>query len=51
MNEEKSIKDFIEKFSELTESNQRYIVAIQQALMYAQDVEGNGKKKQCEKIF
>lgn len=51
MSEEKSMKDFIEKFSELTESNQRYIVGVQQALLYAQDVERNGKKKQCEEIF
>lgn len=29
-------KDFISKFSELTEENQRYVVAVQQALIFAQ---------------
>jgi hypothetical protein len=50
MNEEKSVKDFAAKFSMLTESNKKYVVAIQQALIYAQDVERDVKKKQCEKV-
>ena len=50
MNEEKSIKDFITKFSMLSESNKKYVMAIQQALTYAQDVERDVKKKQCEKV-
>lgn len=29
-------KDFISKFNELTEENQRYVVAVQQALVFAQ---------------
>ena len=36
MNEDNIAKDFTIKFSELTENNQRYIVAIQQALVFAQ---------------
>ena len=50
MNEEKSVKDFITKFSMLSESNKKYVMAIQQALTYAQDVERDVKKKQCEKV-
>lgn len=34
--EKKKEKDFISKFSELTEENQRYVVAVQQALIFAQ---------------
>lgn len=50
MNKEKSVKDFADKFGRLTESNQKYIVAIQQALLYAQDAEKDVKEKQCEKV-
>ncbi len=34
--ENKAVKDFVEKFALLNEENQRYIVAIQQALVFAQ---------------
>ena len=50
MNKDKSVKDFTEKFGKLTESNKKYIVAIQQALLYAQDAERDVKEKQCEKV-
>lgn len=36
MNEDKTTKEFTVKFSKLTEHNQKYIIAIQQALMFAQ---------------
>lgn len=44
-----TINDFNAKFSKLSEQNQKYIIAIQQALLYAQDSEnaekmGNDKK-------
>ena len=34
--EDKETRDFIVKFNELTPGNQKYIVAIQQALAFAQ---------------
>lgn len=34
-----TIDDFITQFSELNEHNQKYIIAIQQALVYAQESE------------
>ena len=43
-----AIKDFSEKFEQLTEQNQKYIVAVQQALLYAQDVEATEKTKKAE---
>lgn len=50
MDEDRSVKDFTAKFSKLTEVNQKYVMAIQQALIYAQDVERNVKEKHCEKV-
>lgn len=50
MTEETSAKNFIAKFTRLTESNKKYVIAIQQALMYAQSIEKDAKEKQCEKI-
>lgn len=37
------MNDFAAKFSRLSEHNQRYIIAIQQALIYAQESEGKRK--------
>ena len=51
MNEEREIKECTAKFKKLTEPNQRYVVAIQQALIFAQDVEKKTKKKQCDRIY
>ena len=43
-----AVKDFSAKFGQLTEQNQKYIVAVQQALLYAQDVEATEKTKKVE---
>lgn len=48
MNEEKMTKVFHGKFAQLTLHNQRYIFAIQQALMYAQENEQSAKDKPME---
>ena len=45
--ENKSLIDFMVKFNELNETNQKYIIAIQQALAFAQESSG---EKICEKI-
>ena len=37
--------EFAAKFHELTEPNQRYIIAIQQALLYSQEHEKQEKEK------
>lgn len=51
MEEEKRKKDFYTKFKQLSPDNQRYIIAIQQALMFAQiSTEKAKKEKQYEKI-
>lgn len=41
-------KEFADKFSQLSAQNQRYIIAIQQALMFAQTNEKAAKEKCCE---
>ena len=38
-----TVNDFNAKFSRLSEQNQNYIIAIQQALLYAQDSESAEK--------
>ncbi len=38
-------KEFDVKFSELNENNQNYILAIQQALMFAQTTESSQKEE------
>jgi len=38
------------KFRELNEQNQKYIIAIQQALIYAQTVEKQKTEKQRSKV-
>lgn len=48
MNEEKMTEVFQKKFNQLTLHNQRYIFAIQQALMYAQENEQSAKDKSSE---
>lgn len=45
MDESMAVKDFSSKFGQLTEQNQKYILAIQQALLYAQDAEEEQEKK------
>lgn len=42
-------ENFNLKFCKLNKQNQRYILAIQQALLYAQEVEFEEKKKQKER--
>ncbi|MFV0551248.1 MAG: hypothetical protein ACK5N8_03715 [Alphaproteobacteria bacterium] len=49
MNEEKATRDFVVKFNELNEGNQTYIIAIQQALMFAQTSEKAAKGKECDR--
>lgn len=49
MNEDKTIKDFSVKFSKLSEINQKYIVAIQQALIFAQTVEKTANETGCDR--
>ena len=44
--ENKTARDFIVKFNELNPDNQRYIIAIQQALTFAQSSLGAGKNKE-----
>lgn len=44
--ENKSIIEFMVKFSELNEANQKYIMAIQQALAFAQE---SAEKDTCRK--
>lgn len=47
-----TVNDFNAKFSRLSEQNQKYIIAIQQALLYAQDSENAekmSKDKKCTK--
>lgn len=46
MEEAQAVKDFSIKFGKLTEQNQRYIMAIQQALLYTQDSEKTEKQNQ-----
>jgi len=43
--------DFTVKFGKLSEQNQKYILAIQQALLYAQAVEKEEKKQMKYKSF
>lgn len=43
------MSDFDAKFSKLSEHNQKYIIAIQQALMYAQESEKRAEEKRCER--
>lgn len=44
MNKEIEKNEFLNKFNQLNEKNQRYIVAIEQALIYAQTEQKNDKK-------
>lgn len=48
MGEPMAVKDFSAKFVQLTEQNQKYVMAIQQALLYAQDAEETEKPKKTE---
>lgn len=41
--------EFTAKFNELNEPNQRYIIAIQQALLYAQEHEKSEKQRREDK--
>ena len=42
-------KEFAEKFNQLSAQNQTYIIAIQQALMFAQTNEKATNEKSCGK--
>lgn len=44
--ENKSLIDFMVKLNQLNEANQKYIIAIQQALAFAQE---SAEGKQCRK--
>lgn len=44
MSDAVQMNDFVVQFSRLSEHNQKYIIAIQQALMYAQESEKDTKK-------
>ena len=50
MDESTVVRDFSTKFEQLTEQNQKYIVAIQQALLYAQDAEKGEKTEESKKM-
>ncbi|MCI9448565.1 MAG: hypothetical protein HFH36_14620 [Lachnospiraceae bacterium] len=43
--------DFSMKFDKLSEQNQKYIMAIQQALLYAQAVEKDEKGQKKSKLY
>ena len=45
MAESTAVQDFSTKFVQLTEQNQKYVMAIQQALLYAQGAETEETKK------
>lgn len=49
MDDAVQINDFAAKFSRLSEHNQKYIIAIQQALMYAQENEKKAEEKWCKR--
>ena len=48
MAESMAVQDFSTKFVQLTEQNQKYVLAIQQALLYAQDAEKGEETKKME---
>ncbi len=45
------VSDFSMKFDKLSEQNQKYIMAIQQALLYAQAVEKDEKAQKKSKLY
>lgn len=45
MEDTMAVNDFSLKFEKLNEQNRKYILAIQQALLYAQDSEGREKEE------
>lgn len=50
MNEVIEAKDFDVKFRELNSDNQKYIIAIQQALMFAQSNEKAVQETKCDRV-
>lgn len=44
-----AVNEFSLKFQKLSEQNQKYILAIEQAMLYAQDSEISVKKRHKEK--
>ena len=50
MAESMAVQDFSTKFVQLTEQNQKYVLAIQQALLYAQDAEKGEKTEESKKM-
>lgn len=52
--ENKTTRDFIVKFNELNPDNQRYLIAVQQALAFAQssslEAEKAAKENRCERV-
>ena len=49
MSNKMTVEEFAEKFNQLSAQNQTYIIAIQQALMFAQANEKATNEKSCEK--
>ena len=49
MDNANTVDDFSAKFEQLNDQNRRYILAIQQALLFAQDNEKAEKKKKGKK--
>lgn len=43
--------DFVTQFTRLSEHNQKYIIAIQQALMYAQETEKEAQEKRSVREY
>lgn len=43
-------QEFSNKFNELDVDNQRYIIAIQQALIFAQSSEKAAKEDRCDRV-
>lgn len=44
-----TMNDFVTQFTKLSEHNQKYVIAIQQALMYAQENEKQQRETECER--
>lgn len=50
MDESMVVQDYSAKFGQLNEQNQKYVLAIQQALLYAQNAEKSEKTKKTKKM-
>ena len=50
MDESMAVQDYSAKFGQLNEQNQKYVLAIQQALLYAQDTEKGEETEKTKKM-